>query len=287
MLRRCRLLNAVKDGANGGGERGLYFPINHRIIDRRVDPSVAEQMDVQSRYRRELRSGVVTGETRQVKPPHWSAKVRPTHFISLRLPAKCSLHTSLKGFRDAVLFSHPRLEPLLTPPTALHVTLTVMTVPNSTGQLSYVKETMNKVVPSVLSSRLHQRVGTSMTGSGLQLHFSGLGTFQSGRVLFARCAADREFSKLDQLVRELRRTLGKNIDVKGNPHDSYVPHVTVAKVRKTHKSLVGSEALPPSLWCDFQFDDFGDVVFSHVDLCEMKRDPDTGYYVTAHSVPLE
>lgn len=343
-LRRALSLLSEASKGGGGGERGLYFPIKHRVIDMRVHPVVAEQADVQSRYRRELRSSTITGEARQVEPPAWSARQRPTHFLSLKLPARCGLRSLTKEMWNTVLFAHPHVEPLVIPQAKLHVTLGVLSIPphqqqqeqhqqgepgaavsrglednprtlatssnsinNSSGDEGPVLETsqeypdqeeliqrIREEVTAVVANEwlrrgTHaERTADRFRDGGLQLHFAGLGTFARGRVLFARCAADRDFHALDRLVRALRYRLGVGLglDVKGNPHDSYVPHITLAKIRPKQTKIVGP-TFPPSVWSDYQFEDWGDTTFTQLDLCEMKGDSETGYYKVKFSVPLE
>lgn len=309
--------NGVSDGGSGVGERGLYFPIKHRVVDCRLHPDVAMQAEVQSRFRRELRSHIITGETRQVTSPRWSSLQRPTHFLSLPLPLRCGLRVLAKEIRDSILFTHPNVEPLLIPDAKLHVTLSVFTLPSPVEQkcsstrdlalpsptlfsqerlIRAIKEEVQEIIHrELLSSRSRSKTGmqslagtgrrdlnhfflsspsssnTANGGNGLHLRFSGLGTFSDGRVLFARCLAENDFSQLDRVVRAVRHYLGSRLglDVKGNPYDGFVPHVTLGKIRKHQKGIVG-EAFPPSLWADYQFNDFGDVHFSQVDLCRMR-----------------
>lgn len=307
----------VGDGGSVGGERGLYFPIKHRVVDCRVHPDVAMQAEVQSRFRRELRSHIITGETRQVTPPRWSSLQRPTHFLSLPLPLRCGLRVLAKEIRDSILFTHPNVEPLLIPDTKLHVTLSVFTLPlpleqkcSSTKDLASpnltlssqerlirtIKEGVQDIIHrELLSSRsrsisgMHNQAGAGRndrnrfflsssssssspnSNNGLHLRFSGLGTFSDGRVLFARCLAENDFSQLDAVVRAVRHYLGSHLglDVKGNPHDGFVPHVTLGKIRRHQEGIVG-KTFPPSLWADYQFMDFGEAHFSQVDLCKMR-----------------
>eukprot|EP00796_Vickermania_ingenoplastis_P013345 gene13345-9177_t len=262
-------------------EKGLYFPINHRIIDERLDPDVAYQTDVQSRFRRELRTPFMTGETRQVQPPPWSARRRPTHFLSLPLPARCSVRSVVQDIRRTALFSHPAVEPLLIPEPKLHVTLSVFAVREGAPRpLADVHDTVEQCVADIVR-------GSPKPRTGLQLRFSGIGTFDHGRVLFARCAADQQFRLLDRLVREVRRRLGVGLglDVKGNPHDSFVPHITLGKIRPRQQRIMGP-AFPPSLWAEHQFVEFGDCSFAQVTCCEMRTDEATGSYPVSFSVPL-
>nr|CCC95911.1 unnamed protein product [Trypanosoma congolense IL3000] len=256
------------------GERGLYFPINHRIVDQRIAPGVTvEQADVQSRYRRELRTSFTTGETRQTIPPPWSARVRPTHFVAFRLPVKNTLARRVKEMHEQMVFSHPHCAPLLVPLAKLHMTLGVMTI--AEAEREEVVKRVGLMVSEVFA-------GVPL----MRLRFRGLGTFGHGRVLFIRVMPEGDFSRLERIACEMRRQIGGRlgVDIKGNPYDSYVPHVTVAKIRTNQGEKFGNK-IPQTLWADYQHNEFGDVTFSTVDFCRMEGSAD-GYYCVESSVPL-
>ncbi|CCW62732.1 unnamed protein product [Phytomonas sp. EM1] len=250
------------------GERGLYFPINHRIVDRRIEPSAVEEANVQSRYRRELRTSFMTGETRQTETPGWSRRIPPTHFISLRLPPRNALTGRVEAMRGSILFTHSHMEPLFIPIPRLHVTLCVMSIDPKH------KDDLLRVVGEIL----HEAC-LSVPRNPLRLRFRGLGTFGQGRVLFARCITEGDFTSLDALVQRIRRELGVGlrIDIKGNPFDTYVPHLTIAKIRPSHIPEFGNK-IPITVWSKYQHHDFGDVTFNTVDLCSMTGYAEDGYY---------
>lgn len=291
----------------GRSERGLYFPINHRIVDQRnAKGAGSEEAEIQSRYRRQLRTSFTTGETRQTVVPAWSQRARPTHFLSLPLPARCTLRGRVKEMHDAMIFADQHVEPLLIPSAKLHVTLGVLTVGNDLApntavaaaksaegqEVEAAQETaVVDVQPSaeVLASIqdcVNQAVH-DVCRAPLQLRFRGLGTFGHGRVLFVRCISESHFTTLDALVRRIRRDvgLGLGVDVKGNPHDSYVPHVTVAKIRPAQQAEFGRQ-LPMSMWATHQHSDFGDVTFNKIDLCSMKGQGKEGYYRVVSSASI-
>ncbi|GET91396.1 hypothetical protein, conserved [Leishmania tarentolae] len=272
----------------GRAERGLYFPINHRIVDQRNSlASGAEEADIQSRYRRQLRSSFVTREMRQTEPPAWSQRVRPTHFLSLPLPARCTLQARMKEMHESMIFANQSIEQLLIPASKLHVTLGVMTIG---GEKSTEEATSACAAPDVLAA-IHDCIDQACHDAckePLQLRFRGLGTFRHGRVLFAVCVTEAHFTRLDALVRRIRRDvgLGLGVDMKGNPHDSYVPHVTIAKIRPSQIGQFGRQ-IPMSMWVDHQHNDFGDVTFNRVDLCSMKGEGKNGYYHVVSSVSVQ
>lgn len=260
-------------------ERGLYFPIPHRIVDRRLEPGVvAAEADVQSRYRRELRSAFMTGETRQSMTPAWSSRVAPSHFLSLPLPSRCPLRTRVAEVQQSMIFADQQVEPLFVAVAKLHLTLGVMTLPEEEDQ----RIALLKAIEECVSAACHEVVQRP-----LQLRFRGLGTFGHGRVLFVRCLSEGDYSTLDALVRRVRRDVGDGlgVDIKGNPHDSYVPHVTVAKIRPSQRATYG-DRLPMAMWASFQHHDFGDVTFDRIDVCQMRGAGDNGYYPVNSSVKM-
>jgi hypothetical protein len=77
----------------------------------------------------------------------------------------------------------------------------------------------------------------------LTIRFNGLGTFDDGRVVFARASADHDFQRLAAAVRSLRRALyDAGADIKGNPDDEFTPYVTVAKVGDKARAVLEEEA---------------------------------------------
>ncbi|CCW70564.1 unnamed protein product [Phytomonas sp. Hart1] len=258
------------------GERGLYFPINHRIVDMRIDASVVEEADVQSRYRRELRTSFTTGETRQTATPEWSRRIPPTHFIALRLPPQNVITGRVEAMMNAILFTHSHMESLFIPIPRLHVTL---------GVMSIAEEHQEDILKA--TSELLQEACRSVAGKPLRLRFRGLGTFSQGRVLFVRCITEGNFTTLDTLVRRIRKDLGVGlrIDMKGNPFDTYVPHLTVAKIKPGHVQEFGNK-IPITVWSNYQHHDFGDVTFDSLDLCSMFGYAKDGYYKVVSSSNL-
>jgi len=70
--------------------------------------------------------------------------------------------------------------------------------------------------------------------------------------------------------------------VKGNPHDSYVPHITLAKIRPHQQKDFGRN-ISAEVWASYQHHDFGEVTFDRVDLCSMKGTGESGYYPVVSS----
>ncbi|EPY28609.1 A-kinase anchor protein 7 [Strigomonas culicis] len=178
---------------------------------------------------------------------------------------------------NAFLFANQSVEPLLIPVQRLHITLGVFSLPET-----QLEERLAQIAACV------QAATREACRTPLQLRFRGLGTFGHGRVLFVKCASEGHYTTLDHFVRLVRQRvgLGLGVDMKGNPHDSYVPHVTVAKVRPSQKNILGPR-LPLSVWADFQHHDFGDVTFNEVQVCSMKGKGENGYYKVISTASIQ
>lgn len=253
------------------------FPVRQRIIDCRFDAQTALADAQISTSDRHSKSYIHTGATRQAAPSPYAQRKRPTHFLSLRLPQRNALSRAAKAFHEDVRFANTTYAPLLVPLEKLHVTLGVMTLPEEATEC--------KVQTGSICEALK---GMTDNTSKVELRFRGMGTFDHGRVLFSRVQPEAGFMKLERFVQESRRCLGNDlkIDMKGNPHDSYVPHVTLAKIRPHQQERFG-RSIPMTVWASYQFADLGDVVFDTIDLCEMKTDAETKYYTVVQSFKLQ
>ena len=260
-MRASRLLLPIVPG----------FPIRHRVIDMRLSPQAEIQVNYQQR-KSENRSHIETGHVRQSTAPPWSAKIRPTHFVSMRIPLACALQHSFQAMKDAAAQQREALLPLFVQPARLHLTLTMLSVPEPTSPQQPPPRASEGVVADIVR-------GACKGVASFKLCFRGLGTFSDGRVLFARPNAELDYQRLAEFVRHMRAALAaQTVDVKGNPHDEYVPHVTIAKVRPQHREQLGVKRVPDSLWADYKLSDFGDVRLRTVEVCSLKGQSPDGYY---------
>jgi 2'-5' RNA ligase len=249
-----------------------FFPIKRRIQDRRLVPFIREHVEVTSRQRKVTETFMDTGATRQSEPPEWSKRAKPTHFLSLRVPSKCSFQAAYAQILREIAFSNETYSQLFVKPDRLHVTASVFTI-NDDEQLSAAVDAAK---------------AAAATLPRLQLRFEGIGTFSSGRVLFAKVVADKDHLLLTDAVLRIRRdAAAAGVDTKGNPLDSYVPHVTLAKVRPHQAKQFPSKVIPINVWAPFKHDVFGTVSFASLDVCCMSGTEPDGYYKTVASFPLQ
>jgi 2'-5' RNA ligase len=273
---------------------GSFFPLR---TTRRRDMRVAtlrleEEGIVQERAaaitHMRGRNMLNSGDVRQTTPPPWSARARPTHFIAMRLPAQCTLRTSIEALQGDVAdsFTLSHWHAAFVPPARLHLTLAVMTVPSASSSdaaaplpgdaiaahRSAFDERQLRAVEAI--SREHFAAWRQATrGRGFVLRANTIGFFDDHRVAFARLANDHDYVPLNEAVRALRRHLAEaGVDVKGNPHDDFIPHVTIAKVSQklARERFGGQRRLPTALFAHAQWDDLGAAAFREVGLCTMK-----------------
>lgn len=290
MWRCCVVrLQQAKAGAFAFQESAEYAPIRLRHFDARVAKGVAtHQTDINSRDYDVRSPEFISGDVRQV--PSDATAGKPTHFLSLRIPPGSSLVAAFRDIHRLTRDFNEREMPLFVPLQKLHLTLSV-------GSIA------PEHVPAV-SQHIRKLLAEHNT-KPLTLRLRGLGHFNE-RVVFAKVSAELDSAELHSMANHIRQGLGKIrkgpdgalvssssivppeeavVNLRSNPRDGYVPHITVAKVRP-HQRKAFDGKVPRSLWAPIQFDDFGDVVFSSMDLCEMAADPTTGYYKVVDSFAL-
>jgi 2'-5' RNA ligase len=221
-------------------------------------------------------SELAKGLTRSMEIPHWQQERRPTHFLALRIPQKSSVVAQVRGLHKITERDIIDLLPYLTPVEKLHVTLSLVTVDDEAAALPKMIDSMEKVFGSE---------------SRFNLHFCNLGVFHEGRVVFIKTFADREQYRLDSKVIECRKDLAfrQKLEVKGNPYNNFVPHVTIAKVTKKTQEKFGSNArvVPRELYDPYAYEDFGQVTLPTLELCSIKGEGTEGYYRVLHSIQLK
>ncbi|CUI15488.1 AKAP7 2'5' RNA ligase-like domain-containing protein, putative [Bodo saltans] len=264
-------LNSESDGKPTPPRQ--YFPIKTRTVDYRVDNYATTHEAQITRRRSELRTEVDTSAVRQVDS---FASGRPTHFLALRLPQRTNFRKVAATMFEEIKFSHPRFTGVLVPPARFHLTISTFQIEQASLEQSVniISDTVATAFPS---------------GHPFRLHLRGLGTFAGGRVIFARAHSCSESYRLDNAVKELRKSLSASspvsIRLQGNAHDGFVPHVTLAKISKSQAAEFG-RSIPTAVWSPFQHQLFGDVTFTQLDLCEMRVDDSTGYYNVVQSFSL-
>jgi 2'-5' RNA ligase len=249
--------------------KGFVHYARVRTRDLRIAPEALEQGNVQMATHRESKKrNIMRADMRQSAAPAWSARVPPTHFVGLRVETNSNLVRSVQAYRDELQAMDSQWPQWLVPNNRLHLTVGVMTLDRPDEQLHIVTRLLNEAASCMRP---------------LRLRFNGLGTFGDGRVIFARPAADEHLFRLVKLSRCLRKALAaEGIDVKGNAHDDYTPHVTLAKVTPAIRREHNITVFPERMVALAKNDEMGASWFQRMDLCAMKESSDDGYWKIAH-----
>ena len=270
MFRRRAILLAAD--LNGFECFGKYNGDGPTINTRRMQIDLRTEFETQghmyssqTRYHKDLT--VAKGMVRQTQAPYWSQQRRPTHFLSLRVPDSSILKRQFLAFHEITERDMPQYLPLLVPKEKLHVTLAVMSIDNEDESVDQIEDMLMRELGNV---------------DPFTLRFHGLGTFQDGRVVFARIQSELSSYRLDKHVTNMRKRMALDfgIDVKGNPYDNFIPHATWAKVSKKAKESLGHNLreVPRELFDPQAYDDLGTVTFDTVELCSMKGAGEDGFY---------
>lgn len=239
-----------------------------RKVENRVSPVARETVTIQSgrgKHHQEV-------EFQQPQPAPWSARTRPTHFLGLRVSPSSNLVKSYQSFESELSVMDASWPKLLIPAHRLHLTIGVCTLRDD-SEIKRVSAVVDEAASCV---------------KAMKIRFNGLSTFNDGRVLFARPAADEHCRALRDLSNAVRRELTRSgIDMKGNPHDEYVPHVTLAKVTPKIRKDFGLEKLPLRMYALAKDDEFGATWFQDLDLCNMNESQDDGYWKIVHRAALQ
>jgi 2'-5' RNA ligase len=250
-----------------------------KFRDNRIAPEALEQVNVQSANHREMRrDDMMRADTRQSRAPAWSERVPPTHFIALRVPPRSNLSRSIDAYRDELYAMEPQWAKWVIPSSKLHLTLGVVSL--RTDDPAAQLEQMQRVSAIIDEA--------SSCVKAMRLRFNGFGTFGNGRVLFAKPSADEECMQLRKLADAMRRELAAaGVDIKGNPHDTFTPHVTIAKVTPKMRKELGITTLPDRFYSLGRNDELGAAWLQNLDLCSMTDRHEDGYWKIHHRAALQ
>ncbi|XP_074655197.1 A-kinase anchor protein 7-like [Tubulanus polymorphus] len=204
--------------------------------------------------------------------------IRPNYFVALQV-TNPRIHTALSDVQAQILAKCPEIKEAMVDIKTLHVTVMVLFVEKSEESLNRLKTAMDNC-----QSRIDQELG----GQSLEITFKGLGNFKHN-VLFASPVENENLLRLTKtaecIIAEFE---AQNIHSTDGDRKDFKPHLTILKLSKSLAKLKkkGIKRIEPELYAEFVDADFGEDVFKSIQLCEMKRDDETGYYRIAYEVTL-
>lgn len=202
---------------------------------------------------------------------YWRDKLRPNHFIALRITDE-NIQTTAEEIQKQVVDNESKLKDCRIPRGAMHITLCTMGL-----------ETPEQIENAVQCLEEAQSEIASIVPKDKKLTFKGVETFFN-RVIYGRvidCPPE-----LFELVEHLKICLAsKGIEIRD--YHEFVPHMTIMKVSRPVAKLTGNNYIAPWLYSSFNNTELGSQEVDNLHLCAMvdERQED-GFYMTAASFKL-
>ncbi|XP_055896810.1 uncharacterized protein LOC106065245 isoform X2 [Biomphalaria glabrata] len=196
---------------------------------------------------------------------------RPTHFIAIRINDQTVVETLMKVQKQLVN-KEPLLSKGLFAKEIFHLTLCSLGLDTVEDIVKCVK-VLDNMKPD-LKAHLPQ--------SNLLIH--GISQFYN-RAIFAKVTHGDDFLRFHQMLRD--RLKYSDVEIRDD-HAEFNPHVTLVKLKRPERKLLGNRNIEPSIYSHVKETVFGAQTFYSLYLCPMdgQRRPD-GFYMTLHEVNLE
>lgn len=199
---------------------------------------------------------------------YWQDKMRPNHFLALRLSSD-DIKQTAEHIQNIILEHEPQYQECCMPPSALHITLCTLGL-DTPEQVAHAVQALQK-----FKSELE-----SIVPKDKPIVLKGIEQFFN-RVLYAKVQCPPEFYKFVEHLNLCLKEEG--IDIRDN-HD-FVPHMTVMKITRPVARATGKKYISPWLYSSQAEVDFGSQVVDNVHLCEMGISrQDDGFYITPASI---
>lgn len=199
---------------------------------------------------------------------YWRDKLRPNHFIALRITDE-QIRETAEGIQKQVIDNEPRLANCKIPKGAMHLTLCTIgleTPEQIENAVQCLEEAISEIKDIIPKEKL--------------LTFKGVETFFN-RVIYGRVIdCPKEFY---DLVEHLKTCLAaKGIDVRD--YHEFVPHMTIMKVSRPVAKQTGNNYIAPWLYSCFNNTVLGSQVVDNLHLCAMSDErQEDGFYMTSTS----
>lgn len=206
----------------------------------------------------------VVVEEKDNQEKYWQDKLRPNHFVALRITDE-DIQKTTGHIQDMILEHEPHFQPCCIPKTTLHLTLCTLgldtpeQVANAVSVLKDLKSEIQNIVPKDKTIKL----------KGIEHFFN--------RVLYAEAECPQEFLDFVDHIKLCFKE--KGIDIRDG-HD-FVPHMTIMKISRPVAKDTGKKYISPWYYSNKSDIDFGCQVVDNVYLCEMgvsRRDD--GFYIS-------
>ncbi|ELT94615.1 hypothetical protein CAPTEDRAFT_207460 [Capitella teleta] len=197
-------------------------------------------------------------------------KVAPNHFISLQV-TNPEIIKNVESVHQEILSKEPRLETTMVSIAQVHFTLMVMHLSS--------EDDINRAKSALLESR---RKLDEYISDPLTLTVQGVGRF-SKNVVFAGLKHDEGFDQLKHVAGTVVDCMA-DVDIYSTDKRPLNPHLTILKTHKARFVYKNVRDMIPSITDDLKDQHFGQQKMNSLQLCKMKTDKRTGYYIIQREV---
>jgi len=196
---------------------------------------------------------------------YWGAKVRPTHFLALRI-TNPDVVLAVKEAQENILEMEPTYDQCIIPAERLHITLGCLGL-DTPDQVNEAINVLNKA---------KQELEDNWNPSEIILRLQDTGHFFHS-TLYAKVHCEQVFINFVDHLRTCMREAG--IDIRDI--FEFIPHMTLMKLARQMAYETRNPYMDPRMYDALQGRYFGSVTVDNVHLCEMSEDRDVnGFYTT-------
>lgn len=217
---------------------------------------------------RNIRDQTMSKSDREVRTRK-DVQERPTHFICVRVTDR-DVVSNVQKIQEHILKNSPELTDACLPLTALHVTICMVQLKNSSDI-----DTARKVLENT------KKYFTQYVPKCADLVFSGVDHFHD-RLLYAKVSPNAALGRLSFLL--ISRFQDAGLKTPGN-HDRFTPHMTLVKMSRPMQHSLNTNVIRRDSYSGFSETYIGKQLTDGIYLCSMTEPKqDDGFYVRLHFV---
>ncbi len=199
--------------------------------------------------------------------PYWGVKVRPTHFLALRV-TNPDVMTTIKDAQEKILAIEPTYEQCVIPTERLHITLCCLGL-DTPDQVKDAVNVLNKV---------KQELQDNWNPSEMVLKLQDTDHFFHS-TLYAKVHCEQVFINFVHHLKTCMCEAGIGIrDV-----FEFIPHVTIMKLARQMAYETRNPYIDTRLYDALHGQYFGSFTVDNVYLCEMSEERDTDGFYSSHA----
>ncbi|CAH1775235.1 unnamed protein product [Owenia fusiformis] len=246
---------------NGEDANIAASELNHDLIDTLMLSNESKKNNQEKSLRRKRKKKDFSTEM---------ATRRPNYFLSLQIHNP-KIHEKCREVQETVVEQERALKGALVALSTLHITLMVIQLENK-----------DQIKRATIAMDNCQRLLASTLKNLVTIEIEGISHFRNA-VLYADIKPGPGLDMLHKIADAVKETFRQE-GIESTDDKGLTPHLTLMKLSKMRTKKV--KKIKAELYKDYIDAYFGEETFIYIQLCEMKREDDTGYYIVEHAVPL-